>query len=143
MSSITAEELASLGFTKMAAEVQKLKNRKRKMAIACEHFRAVKPEHVIIFEQLLRERTRKKDGSYKTLEFCCVDQYEKIPPVEVLNKLKDARGLNCFDWYEIAYIKEVKDPILFGRINESSLRFAIADWGDDVNIRDLLKENEG
>ena len=57
--------------------------------------------------------------------------------------LEEAKKLDCFDEFEIAYIAEVKDPILFGIVKGCSTKFYVAQWDDDVRIEDILAPNEG
>jgi hypothetical protein len=48
---------------------------------------------------------------------------------------------DCFDSFEIAKIqwkREIKDPILFGRIDGCPDRFYVSQWDDDVRIEDIL-----
>lgn len=144
------EQLEKLGFKTAADKVKKLTEKKRKLAIAYEHYRFVREEKIQDFNQKLKEKTfdRKKNGyeMWQTLTFTPVENYEEVPPMDVLNLLEEAVGRNCFDSYEIAHIKsvvKVPDPILFGRINECPDRFFIGQWDDDVSIEDILKPNEG
>lgn len=143
------DKLQKLGFKKAVNKVQELKELKRKMVIAYEHFRYVKPEKIDAFNEKLEAETTKEDKyrtTYKKLNFIGLDDYEEVPPLDVLNKMEEAQALGCFDYFEIAKIQDVvvvKDPIVFGRINKCPDRFFVAQWDDDVSISDLLKENEG
>lgn len=139
---ITVEELKELGFTKAADDMVRMVERKKKLALAYEHFRFVRQEKIDEFNNRLYEKTR-KTGNYKTLSFTSISTYSDIPPAEVLERLIEAKKIGCFDSYEIAHIIEVKDPILFGRIKDCSDRFFIAQWDDDVKIEDILMPNEG
>lgn len=144
----TVERLGRLGFKKAHGIVQRLAEKKRKLAIAYEHFRFVKQEKVDDFNKKLRVKTEIRTGvmgsSYQQLSFTPVENYEKVPPTEVLDALEQAQDLRCFDSFEVAHIVEVKeDPILFGRINGCSDRFFISQWDQDVRIEDLLGKNEG
>jgi len=136
------DRLERLGFTAAGAKVKELSLRKRKMAIAYEHYRFVRPEKIAAFNEKLMRDTR-KGGDYKTLAFTPVGQYAEVPPANVLDSLETAQGRQCFDTFEVAHIINVKDPILFGRINGCSDRFFIDQWDDDVRIEDILKPNEG
>ena len=141
--------LTSLGFKRAAERVDYLKTRKRKLAMAYEHFRFVTEENIDAFNAKLRKETEKKEGGYPVydrLAFIRIADYEKVPPTEALEKVADAQKLNCFDSFEVAYIesvKEIPDPIIFGRVESCPDRFFIAQWDDDVKIEDILKENEG
>jgi len=137
-----AEELASLGFTKVSSNLKTLSAKKRKLALAYEHFRFVREEKIRAFnEKLYKER--KNNGEYKTLSFTPIEYYEEIPPDHVLTSLLEAKKIGCFDSFEIASIRTVKDPILFGLIDDCSDRFFIDQWDEDVKIEDILMPNEG
>lgn len=144
----TAEWLEKVGFTRAAADVKELVSRKRKLALAYEHYRFVTPENVDKFNAELRAKTGKNMSStlymeYQILGFVSIQNYEKVPPESVLKNLEIAQGHKCFDSFEVAYIRNVKDPLLFGRVEKCPNRFFIDQWDDDVCIDDLLKANEG
>ena len=63
-----------------------------------------------------------------------------IPPADVLEALKVAKGAELFDAFSVLHIKYVPDPILCGKINESKDLYFIADWGTDVRLSDIVKE---
>lgn len=140
--------LEKLGFKGMATKIKKLESLKRKLALAYEHYRFVRPEKIHAFNMKLRQETGKNmhdplDMEYQTLAFTPVQDYEACPPEDVLMAMEVAQEKKCFDSFEVAYIKNVKDPILFGRIETCSDRFYIAQWDDDVKIEDILMANEG
>ena len=145
----TIDKLEQLGFKKAHSIVKKMAEKKRKMAIAYEHFRFVRQEKIDNFNQKLKEKTFQREGyreMYQQLTFTPVGEYAEVPPADVLGKLEEALGLNCFDAFEIAHIVSVvkiPDPLLFGRINGCPDRFFIAQWDNDVKIEDLLATNEG
>lgn len=141
------DRLEKLGFKTASTKVKELSVKQRKMAIAYEHYRFVRPEKIQAFnDKLMRESRR--GGSYKTLAFTPVESYQEVPPADVLDKMEVAMEMKCgemkvFDNFEVAHIVNVKDPILFGRINGCPDRFFIGQWDDDVKIEDILKPNEG
>lgn len=130
------DRLAKLGFKAASDRAIKLKEKARKLAIAYEHFRYVRPENINEFNV-----KASKKGLY--LAFKAIADYEGIPPESVLMAHEAAIEKKCFDSFEIAYMDKVRDPILFGRINDCPDRFFIAEWDDDVKITDLLAPNEG
>lgn len=138
-----AERLEKLGMNAAASKVRELTARKRKMAVAYEHYRFVRPEKIHAFNDKLLASTRDKYGNYKQLSFTAVQDYREVPPAEVLEKLEQAIERKCFDKFEIAHIIDVRDPILFGCIDKCTDRFFIGQWDDDVKIEDILKPNEG
>lgn len=146
----TIEKLAKLGFKVAGEKVKRLSEKKRKLAIAYEHYRFVRQEKIDEFNKKLAKETRHKGTSgydaWQELSFTPVEKYGEVPPAEVLEALEAAHDRNCFDSYEVAHIvTQVKlpDPILFGRINECTDRFFIAQWDDDVKIEDILSSKEG
>ena len=146
---IDIEKLEKLGFKKAVERVNTKKELHRKLTIAYEHFRFVRPEKITAFNDKLKAETQKEDKAayyFKELCFLKLDEYEECPPDEVLVKIEEAVNKKCFDTFEIAKIKDrvvSKDPIVFGRINGCEDKFFIAQWDDDVKIEDILKENEG
>lgn len=137
------DRLEKLGFKKAGAKVKELAILQRKMAIAYEHYRYVRPEKIDAFNKKLYDKTRDKLGQYQRLSFTPVENYEEVPPTHVLDAMDVALGRNCFDSFEVAHIVNVKDPILFGRITSCQDRFFIDQWLDDVKIEDILTPNEG
>ncbi len=130
-------------------KVKKIREMKRKMTIAYEHYRFVKQDKIDAFNKKLEAESKKDYSNYytvKTLLFTPLENYSEVPPEAVLDKIEEAIERNCFDTFEVAQVKEVtvqKDPIVFGRINDCPDRFFVAQWDDDVSIEDILKENEG
>ena len=143
------ERLEKLGLTTVGKNIKVLKEMKRKMIIAYEHFRCVPKEKIKNFNKKLRDETLLERGNetrYKQLVFIPLEKYTEVPPMNVLNDLEAAQEIGCFDSYEIAKIEdivEVKDPIVFGRIAGCTDRFFVSQWDDDVKIDDILKKNEG
>lgn len=137
------DRLAKLGFKAASAEVKELATRKRKMALAYELYRFVRPEKIQEFNAKLMKETRDKNGGYKMLDFQSIEQYKNVPPADVLNALEAAQGHKCFDKYEVAFIRQVEDPILFGLINGCGDLFYLAQWDNDVKIEDILGPREG
>lgn len=137
--------LERLGFKTASANLKTMSERKRKLAIAYEHYRFVREEKIAAFQDKLRKKTHNWDNrqGYHKLDFVPIESYEHVPPSDVLTELETAQGRKCFDNYEVAYIKKVEDPLLFGRIKGCPDRFFIAQWDNDVKIEDILKPNEG
>ena len=141
-----ASRLERLGFKTAGAKVKELSAKQRKMAMAYECYRFVRPEKINAFNEKLRKKG--SASGYQTLAFTPIEQYEEVPPTHVLDKLEKAQALKCgdlqvFDTFEVAHIVNVKDPILFARIKGCPDRFFIDQWNDDVRIEDILKPNEG
>jgi hypothetical protein len=67
-----------------------------------------------------------------------VKDYEGIPPANVLDTMKVHKQRNVFDYYTIAEVNGIVDPLLFGKISNYEGRFFIAQWGDDVQLDDLI-----
>lgn len=69
-----------------------------------------------------------------------IDEYEKPLPREAEKPFNDAKKAGCFEKFVIFWIREVKDPILFGLVKDQPDRFYfITEWDDDVSINDFLK----
>uniref|UniRef100_A0A6H2A3C8 Uncharacterized protein n=2 Tax=viral metagenome TaxID=1070528 RepID=A0A6H2A3C8_9ZZZZ len=149
MNKVDLEQLEKVGLTAAAKGVKDLIELKRKMMIAYEHFRYVTQNKIDTFNEKLKKETLTEDKrsySYKRLDFIKLSDYTEVPPQDVISKLEEALSFNCFDYFEVAKIKdivEVKDPIVFGRINNCSDRFFIGQWDNDISIEDIIKENEG
>ncbi len=143
------ERLEKIGFKKASNRIQELREMKRKMMIAYEHFRFVKQDKINAFNEKLKKETLKEDERayyYKVLQFTPLEEYSEVPPDHVLDALEKAQELKCFDTFEIAKIHdkvEVKDPIVFGRIKGCPDRFFISQWDDDVKIEQIINANEG
>lgn len=141
---ITQERLARLGLKTVAANLDKLTSRAKKMKIAYKHYRFITPEKIKAFQKKLEAAAGMYAISWQQLAFTPLEDYTKIPPEDVLFKLEVAMGLECFDKYEVAHIVEVKkDPLLLGVIDGCHDRFFIGQWDNDVKITDILKDNEG
>jgi len=136
----TKERLEKLGFK----AATKMVGKARKLAMAYEHYRYVRMEKIREFNRKLEEETRDKNGwNFQTLAFEDISVYTKIPPSHVLDSLEKAKEMNVFDSFEIAFIKTVKDPILFGCIEGCTDKFFIDQWDDDVKIQDIINDKEG
>jgi len=149
MTKVDLEGLKELGFDTAVSNVEKSKELVRKSAVAYEHFDYVTQEDVDKFIEEVKGKTKKefKDRyTYDTLKFISIKEYTEVPPADVLEKLREAKKWNCFDTFEIGKIEsvvEVKDPILFGRVNECGDRFFIAQWDNDVTIEAIHAANKG
>ncbi len=145
----TLERLEKLGMKTAVDKVKELRELRRKMTIAYEHFRFVKQEKIDEFNKKLRKTTEKQDSyntTYDELGFTRLEEYTEVPPESVLDKVEEAIKLACFDYFEVGKIesrKETKDPIIFGRITSCKDRFFVGQWDDDITIEQILNDNEG
>lgn len=136
--------LNKLGLKGVANKIGKIKQ----MKTAYGTYLYIDQEKITGFNKRLREDTLWEDKNarnFKQLVFIRLEVYEEIPPAHVLDALEKATELGCFDYFEIAkiqWIKEIKDPIVFGRIEGCPDRFFISQWDDDVKIDDLLFFNK-
>ncbi len=127
-----AELLLELGMTKIAEKVLRKGFGKKKLLQAVEEYRYATGEDLDDFNKEMKQYG-------KELTIVKIKDYDKIPPDDVLVALKEAKTKECFDSFHIAYIRKVKDPILFGKIDDfKNLYFFIAQWGDDVKIEDII-----
>ena len=76
-------------------------------------------------------------GSYRWNEVK-ISEYLGIPPASALKALRVAQEKEIFDYYTIASVSAVKDPLLLGRIEGVEDRFYLAQWGDDVSLDDVI-----
>jgi hypothetical protein len=71
-----------------------------------------------------------------------IKDYKNVPPKYVLDKYEKELEKGKFDYYTIATLtyerKTVKDPLLLGRMHNSSIRYIIAQWDDDIIVDDLI-----
>lgn len=169
----TKDRLTELGFVTAAHEMEKHKELatpglREKLRIAFEFYRVVEPEQLQRFSDKLKRDTKKRtvtvtrdaldrkriqtDISWMKPVFTRIHNYTAAPPVEVLEKMEEAKNRKCFDYYEIMTLGlhqqtsvrlQHPDPILFGRIDNSENLYFIAQWDDDVKIEDILSEEEG
>lgn len=130
------ERLGKLGFKKLSTEIESFITLKQKMVYAYHNYIPVTQDKIDKFNKELE--SNKVGGNYKKLVFVDVCNYDKVPPEDVLVSLEKAKEGNCFDKFEIALIREIKDPVLFGVINGCTDRFFIAQWDDDVSLDDIL-----
>jgi hypothetical protein len=136
----TSNRLDRLGFKDAVKEI----SRQQKLVIAYEKYMFIMEENIVAFNDKLRKETMREDKNsyqFKRLVFIPIEQYGKIPPEHVLDKLESAQKDGCFDRFEICkidWVKEIKDPIVFGRIDGCPDRFFISQWDDDIKVEDLI-----
>lgn len=135
-----ALKLKNLGLTRASDRITSA----QKMTIAYGKYLFVTEEKINDFNSKLRKDTIREMPNayeYKRLLFVPLEEYNEVPPPHVLEALEKALEDKCFDTFEIAkveWIKEIKDPIVFGRINNCTDRFFISQWDDDVKFEDIL-----
>jgi hypothetical protein len=146
----TTEELKELGLITASNVLHNAKEFDRKTSIAYEHFRYVTQKQFEKFNEELQKKTegKTKEGyrTYDVLQFVSLERYPDVPPRDVLNQLRAAQDIKCFDTFEVAKIKSHvvrPDPILFGVVVGCSDRFFIAQWDKDVKIDDIIASHEG
>jgi hypothetical protein len=135
--------LDKLGFKKALSKITKGRKVFPKLKIAYAMYGFIKQEQVNKFQDVLGLQKAAK-GYRKQLSFRKLEDYDRdVPPQEVLEKIAAAKEVGCFDYFEIAFVEEVKkDPIVFGRIDSCSDRFFIAQWDDDVSIEQIIMASE-
>src|SRR5206468_6008803 len=120
--------------------------------LAYSTYRFISQARIRAFAEKIRKSSERVipnsmgDTEYKTLERIRLIDYAGCPPTEVLDALADARKI--FDFFEVlrvswVRVKPEKDPLLIGRLKGVSDAFLIAQWGDDLNINDILQGDEG
>jgi len=124
--------LKELGMEGIAAKLLRKKTGKEKLLKAINDYRYATQEEIDDFNEEMREHN-------KELVIEEIKDSKKLPPDNVLVELRSAKNKGCFDKFHIAYIRAVKDPILFGKIDGfDTLYFYIAQWGDDVKIEEII-----
>jgi hypothetical protein len=146
----TEAELRELGLNAAADKMKRAREQARKLRIAFEHFRVVTPEQVQRFQEELWSERHTDPYTYglyyKTMRFTALEIYQDVPPAEVLQKIREARELKCFDRFEVLTLEAQEvtpDPVIFGRIEGDDNRYFVAQWDDDVRIEQILREDEG
>ena len=125
------DKLKEAGFTQASDQLAQEKEARRKRAIAQEHFLVVTEKEIKVFAEKL--------DSSKRLMFRTVETYPKVPPVEVLDKMAEAKKLKCLDSFEVCSVEDDPDPIIFGRINRFSQEYYyVTQWDKDVSIEDFI-----
>lgn len=143
------DRLERLGFKSASSRIKVLAEKKKKLAVAYEHYRYVRAEKMNDFKQKLIKGSMRSlnygssPREWKELSFTPLEHYQEAPPVHVLDSLEKAKEKKCFDYFSIAHVVRVKDPILFGYIEGCTDHFFIDQWDDDIRISDILKDNEG
>jgi len=68
--------------------------------------------------------------------------HDKVPPIHLLKRLQVLQEKKIFDYFVVATViyEEIKldDPFLLGRLNGMSERFFIGQWGDEINIDNII-----
>ena len=124
--------LKELGLNAISEKLLRKKGGKEKLLKAVDGYRYATKEDLDDFNKEMRKFN-------KELVVVEMKDFDRLPPDEVLGELQKTRKVNCFDTFHIAYIRAVKDPILFGKINGfNELYFFISQWGDDVKIEDII-----
>ncbi len=83
-----------------------------------------------------------------------IDNFERVIPADVIDKIEEAEALKLFDNYYILHYdpteakniyfvadEKPKDPIVFGVIRNSNKLYYIADWIDkycNLTYKDIL-----
>ena len=79
----------------------------------------------------------------KEVKLTPLREWDTTPPEYVLDNVVKAKKLDCFSEFVVAHVQNVPDPIVFGMVKDCKDLFYISQWGDDLKIEDVIKENEG
>ena len=127
-----ADELIKLGLDTAGNRLKKKTIGKKKLREAVAGYKMCTAEDIDDFNRELK-------NSGRELAIVPLKDYEQIPPDSVLSSLLDAINSEIFDTFHVAFIRKVKDPILFGKIKQlPNMYFFIDQWGDDVTIEDII-----
>jgi hypothetical protein len=67
-----------------------------------------------------------------------IEDTAHVPPMAVLKSLEAEQEKKVFDYFTVAEVKGVNDPLLLGRINGTDMRWFLAQWLNDVCLDDLI-----
>ncbi len=127
-----AKLLKELGMDAIAEDLLKKKRGRERLLRAVEDYQYATGEDIDDYNKDLKQHG-------KELAIVEIKDYKRLPPDYVLEELTKAKAKDLFDTFHIAFIRKVKDPILFGKIKAfKNLYFFIAQWGDDVKFEDIL-----
>ena len=144
-----ADEFEKLGQIAMGEEcIKQFIVLSRESAMwACGYKLFITEEHAEKFARSIKGETLKRTP---------LKNFARIIPANVVKKVKKAVSKKLFDSYVIFHLDNIsvketqkekiereKDPIIFGKINESSNFYFIADWEDerdDLRLGDIVKE---
>ena len=150
-------DLEELGFLTASKAVetevknhQEINDLERRVMFAYERYRFITPANIDRFNAILKKKSQKTLGvghyTYESLLFTPIANYGKIPPTDVLQKVREAKKEGLFDAFEVCTIQTVEvrpDPIIFGVIRNCEDKFFIAQWDNDVKIEDIISPTEG
>lgn len=86
----------------------------------------------------VNDELEKKTEHTMQLSLTPVKEYDGIPPTDVLTKMQEAVKATIFDTFSIISVKKVPDPILVGHISGTKDLFFIAEWGEDISLKDFI-----
>ena len=137
------QELTALGLKAAATRLERQTEACERWAEAYARYPFVTAAQLADFQDRCDRETRIRRGvmERKYLRLVPIADYPDVPPMEVLEKLREAQALTLFDTFHVAFIEwqQVKqlDPLLFGKIVGCPDYFLIAEWGEDVSFREL------
>ena|SRR3990167_4847798 len=138
--------LEKAGFKTAATKNREIIDRERRLIVAYKNFPFIQQSRVDEFNAHLKKRTMKGNHPltmmWQELSFIPVSAYPHTPPMDVIEKVEESQKIGCFDYHEVAYIRDVKDPIVFGRIHGCTDRFFVAQWDDDVSMEEILNHSK-
>ena len=76
-----------------------------------------------------------------------LEEYNNVPPENVLRELIDSKKILEFDYYTVAKLDVTfsqgmtDDPLLIGRIRKSNRRYVIAQWDNDICLEKILESD--
>lgn len=129
-----AVKYQKIGQTKVSKEFQTIFERNLKIAaVLAEGY------ETMVHEQQV-QRYIEKLPKNKELVIDELDEYDKPIPPKIVKKVEVAKDAKVFDKFVVFWIREVKDPIIFGQIKEEpNFFYFVGEWDDDISVDDLLK----
>lgn len=99
---------------------------------------SVKHYNTIIRDTCHRQSEKKGTIGLFAWKETDIKDYSGIPPVGVLETFGMHKARELFHDFSVAEVEGVHDPLLLGRLDGRPERYFIAQWGDDVQLDDLL-----
>lgn len=141
----TTTLLTELGFNKVSETIKRVADVKTKenMAALAGYKRLSRATFDLINKEL-KQRTKvsiDNTGGRRYIELSATDvaDYKGVPPKEVLLEMKKAKETGIFKSFRIIHpsLREIPDPILVGEIEGTDDFYSVAEWGEDIHIKDF------
>lgn len=134
------EKLSAAGFYQAAEKLKRQRQALTKGTSTYEKAKVAFSNCVYITEKQVSRFDFYLRSQNKLRKSTPISEFRDIPPQDVVDAVQRAQGLKCFDYFTVMTVVNDPDPIIFGHIQGVGEWFYIAQWGDDVNIFDILEK---